>query len=316
MRIWRHLDLHLTLAISAVVGVLGIADVADAGILAGATLATLGIVAAGTLRVRLQLDGVTASTARLAAHAGEPSADRLLGASTSGSGVDLARAVDVRLVGVTLGRTLRNQLTGLRRCLERGGTVRVALISEDAVAEAARRSGVPADPEIFTHRLRSSVDLLRQLTAPGPPGRLEVRLLDFVPSFGLIAVDGDDRDGRIQVDVYSHRFGVPEPSLPLRADRDRDWYQHFLVEFEQLWSTGRPLPGRAGSAQQVIELAAAGGVQEGVELGRRELEDGAVALLLAVPDLDHAGAASDLHAPAAVRPTLPGLDPRADAHGV
>ena len=239
MQIWRHLDLHLTLAISAVVAVLGVADVVDQGILAGATL---GLVAAGTLRVRLQLDGVSTSTARLAAHAGESSADRLLGTSTAGAAADLAGAVDVRLAGVTLGRTLRNQMTGLRRCLERGGTVRIALISEHAAAEAARRSGVPATPEIFTHRLRSSVDLLRQLTELGTPGRLEVRLLDFVPSFGMLAVDGADRDGRIEVDVYSHRFGVGEPTLPLRADRDRAWYQHFLVEFEHLWSAGRPLP--------------------------------------------------------------------------
>jgi hypothetical protein len=243
VRIWRHLDLHLTLLISLVVAVLGAADVVDAGVLAGATLATLGIVAAGTRRVRIQLDGVSASTARLAARTGEQSADRLLATSASGSDIDLATADDVRLVGVTLGRTLRNQAAGLRRCLERGGTVRIAFISEEAVAEAARRSGVAGRPEIFAHRLHSSLDLLRELATPDAPGRLDVRMLDFVPSFGLLAVNADDRDGLIQVDVYSHRFTASEPTLPLRPDRDPGWYRHFRSEFEHIWSAGRPLPG-------------------------------------------------------------------------
>lgn len=239
MRIWRHLDLVLTVLISLTVAILGIADIVDAAVLAGATLATLAVFAAGTLRVRLQLDDVATG---LAASSG-----RRLVQSASGADIDLAGATDVRLAGVTLNRTLRNQLPGLRDCLARGAAVRILLISPAAVAEAARRSAVPDAPEIFTHRLAASMDLLRALAAAPGPGRLEIRLLDFVPAFGLVAVDPGDPGGRLHVDLYSHRFGVGEPALPLRAGRDHDWYGHFRREFDHLWSAARPhAPARAG----------------------------------------------------------------------
>lgn len=233
MRFWRHLDLHLTLLIALTVAVLGVTDVVDAGVLAGATLATLGLVAAGTLRVRLQLADVAAALA-----AGRPSADRLLTSSTSGADIDLAGATDIRLAGVTLSRTLRNQLPGLRDCLRRGGTVRVAVIGEQAIAEAARRSAVPDAPEIFTHRLAASLDLLAALAAEAGPGRLQVRRLDFVPGHGLVVIDPAGPAGRLHVDLYSHRFGADEPTLALRAVRDPAWYRHFLAEFDHLWSAG------------------------------------------------------------------------------
>ena len=52
------------------------------------------------------------------------------------------RARDIRLVGVTLSRTVRTHLPALTRCLAAGGTVRVVVIDPDSGAEqeAARRS--------------------------------------------------------------------------------------------------------------------------------------------------------------------------------
>ena len=108
--------------------------------------------------------------------------------------------------------------------------------------EAARRSTIPSSPEIFAHRLQPSAALVRELAASAGPGRLEVRLLDFVPSTGRLMTDPDGVHGRVRVDIYSHRFGADEPALRLHADRDPVWYGHFRREFEQIWAAGRPAP--------------------------------------------------------------------------
>jgi hypothetical protein len=245
---WRHLDVYLTMAVSLVLGVLGMLNVVNSAMLAGATLAMLGLVGAASLGGRLQVTSLGEATAELANLVRERpeaavSVDRLLSVSTSGTGADLPGAVDIRILGVTLCRTLRNTVLTLRSRLDDGATVRIALLepSPDALQEAARRSTVPGSPELFQHRLQPTIDLLRQLAADAPAGRFQVRLLSFVPAFGLIITDPSEAHGRVDVDIYSHRLAVGEPTLTLLADRDRRWYPHFLQEFERIWSTGRPL---------------------------------------------------------------------------
>jgi hypothetical protein len=249
----RDLDLYATFVIALVVGLLGVFNVVNSGIIAAATLATLALVSIGSLGTRRQVAALEAATRDLyevvrTAGAGA-SADHYLSPSTSGLGVELRGASDIRLVGVSLSRTVRNNVGELERRLAKGAHVRIALIEpgSDAVGEAARRSTIPDTPEIFENRVRPTVDLLRQLAAgPRATGRLEVRFLSFVPVFGLTMVDPDDEDGLIIVDIYAHRSAGPEPVLRLRPLRDARWYRHFQHEFERIWTHGRPVDASDG----------------------------------------------------------------------
>jgi hypothetical protein len=231
-RIWRSFDLLATLAISLTVGLLGMFDLAGGPLLSGATLATLAVLAAGALQSRHQMGGLIELTRQRLVE--KPPADRLLHSSTSGADADLTHATEIDIVGVTLNRTVRNHAGALAQCLRRGGTVRVAVIDPNGpvLGEAARRSTTPDAAEIFANRLRPTLDLLDGLIGLG---RLEVRLLDFVPAFGILAVDG-----RLHVDIYSHTFDGKEAALTLLAGRDHIWHQHFRHEFEQIWSAARP----------------------------------------------------------------------------
>ena len=242
----RQLDLVLTIAVAVLVGVLGALDVVGPTITGGATLTTLGLLAISSLHSRSAMHSLTRSVRALGDRVGGgTSADRLLSPAT-GTGPDLSQARDIRIVGVTLARTVRNQYAALQDRLAAGATVRIVLIAPapTTLAEAARRSTLPDRPEIFEHRLHSTLDLLDTLAArsAGGPGRLEVRLLDFVPAFGLVGVDADADAGHLRVDIYSHRCGTPEPSLPLNAGLDARWFRHFTGEFERVWAAGRPCP--------------------------------------------------------------------------
>lgn len=241
----RQLDLVLTIAVAVVIGVLGALDVVGPAVTGGATLTTLGLLALSSLHGRVAVRTLTHSVRELGDHVGDrASADRLLSPSTSAVELDLGDAHDIRIVGVTLARTVRNHYAALRDRLAAGATVRIALIEPAAatVLEAARRSTIPDQPEIFEHRLRPTLDLLDALAAQAAtgPGRLEVRLLDFVPAFGLVGVDPDTVGGQLRVEIYSHRCGTPEPTLPLYADRDVQWFRHFTAEFDRVWAAGRP----------------------------------------------------------------------------
>jgi hypothetical protein len=246
MRIWRFLDLITTLAVALTVGVLGMLNLVSTPVLAGATLTTLGVVAMGTLTARLQMQslaGTSAELAELTRHhlTDSPSIDRVLTVSASAAGVDLSDAGDIGIIGVTLNCTLRSNLLAFQKCLRRGGTLRVAVIdpSGEVTAEAARRSAMPGAGKVFVRRLRPTLDLLAVLAETAGPGRVEVRLLDFVPAYGLLMVDGRQPYGRIHVDIYPHTLGGPEPALNLHAGHDPAWFPHFAAEFDEIWSAGR-----------------------------------------------------------------------------
>jgi hypothetical protein len=246
----RALDLVLTIAVALAVGVLGALDVVGPAVTGGATLTTLGLLAVGSLHGRSVLGALTRSVAELGRNLGDrTSADRLLAPSTSGVDLELGGADDIRALGVTLARTIRNQYAALQQRLAAGATVRIALIAPHpaTVAEAARRSTIADSPAVFEHRLRPTLDLLDDLAerAAAGPGRLQVRLLDFVPAFGLVAIDAEAPHGQARVDIYSHRCGAPEPALPLYADRDARWFRHFVAEFDRVWEAGRPYDGCA-----------------------------------------------------------------------
>jgi hypothetical protein len=249
----KNIDLYVTFVLALTIGLLGVLGVVDTAAVAAATLATLALVAfssAGNRRQMTALEKATRDLADLVRENGKGvSADQFLVSSTSGLDLDLGAASDIRLVGVTLSRTIRTHFHTLERRMERGAAVKIALVEpgSEAVQEAARRSTVADSPEIFENRLRPTVDLLRHLAAnPASKGRLEIRFLGFVPVFGLAIVDPDDDHGGIQVDIYAHRSSGPEPVIRLARHRDPRWFTHFLQEFDRVWSNGRTAVPRDG----------------------------------------------------------------------
>ncbi|MFV2086866.1 hypothetical protein [Micromonospora sp. LOL_021] len=244
----HRLDTVITVLLALALGLLGVLDVVDTATVAAATLGTLALLTTTVAGERRQLDQVVRrldGAVRLIRHLpAQPSGGMSLRASTSGADVDLTDVEDIALVGVTLGRTLRNQVDQIASRLAAGARIRVALIdpATSVPAEAARRATLPDDRDIFVNRARPTLDLLRELARTARPGTgsLEVRLLPLVPASGMILLDADEETGRIHVDLYSHRPSAAEPMMTLTT-ASLQWYRHFRDEFEHLWRHGRPV---------------------------------------------------------------------------
>jgi hypothetical protein len=228
----ENLELYVTALLSLTLAALGVFDVAGGKVLAAATLATLALLAGSLLGSRRQIAAVAAQIR--AAHSGEVSAVDFF-SSDKPEIVERVRAArDIRIVGITLARTLRNLVDELERGALAGGVIKVALIdvTSTAPAEAARRSTIANRPEVYENRLRPSIDLLRGLVEkPGVNGRIEVRFLPLDPGRS---------NGIVYVDVYSHSSASGDAVFTLKPGRDGHWYEHFQAEFERVWDSGRP----------------------------------------------------------------------------
>jgi hypothetical protein len=235
----KNLEIYLTAAIALVVGVLGVFSIVKPEIVGAATLATLALVAVNALGPRHQVADLESRVADL---------NRLVEAKLAGDGFlsderkDLkqrvVRAADIRFAGVTLSRTMRAYVDDLQKSLERGASVQILVIDPTGSVpeEAARRSTIPDQPDVFEHRVRSTLYVLRDLH---PKERLEVRLLPFLPAFGLLMLDPDDDDGVVHVELGTHRSPGRDPGFTLTAGRDHHWCRHFKAEFDRMWEVSR-----------------------------------------------------------------------------
>ncbi|MFI7614067.1 hypothetical protein ACIBP6_22825 [Nonomuraea terrae] len=235
----KNLEIYVTALIALAVGVLGVFDAVNPKVVGAATLATLALVAVNALGPRHQVADLESRVAELSRQLERSLAggDFLSKDRESLSG-RVGRADDIRFAGVTLSRTVRRYADDLRQALERGASVKVLMIDPVGAApeEAARRSTVPDQPDVFESRVRSTLYVLRDLRAHDG---LEVRLLPLVPAFGLLMLDPGDDDGIVYVELGTHRSPGNDPAFTLSPRRDHAWCRHFGAEFDRLWEVSR-----------------------------------------------------------------------------
>ncbi|MGO9189123.1 MAG: hypothetical protein ACLP8X_11750 [Streptosporangiaceae bacterium] len=234
----------MTVTLSLCIALLSVFAIVDIKIVSATTLAVLALLAVSGLATRHQSEEAGRRLDQLAANlSGDVPADRFLKTRMPALDDEIAAAADIRLVGVTLTRTVRDLLPVLDRRLRRGACVRVLVIDGDSPArtEAVARSRGADSPDFYQHRLASTIDLLGVLaSATQDESALQLRLLQYVPTFGMCLIDPAETYGRIHVEIYQHETIEQNPSFSLQADRDSHWYQLFARQFETLWDSAQP----------------------------------------------------------------------------
>jgi hypothetical protein len=66
-----------------------------------------------------------------------------------------------------------------------------------------------------------------------------LRLLPYIPSFGIIAVDPAEANGVIYVEIYRHKSLEENAAFKLERERDQRWYDYFLSQYNVLWESAR-----------------------------------------------------------------------------
>ena len=244
----NNLEIYVTTLVSLALALLGVFDVVAPPVVAAATLGTLALLALSSLGSRHQVQDLRRSMETLTeavnnAIPDDLPAHRFLAVKAPELHDELRGAGDIRLVGVTLGRTVRDLARTIERRLRAGATVRVVVIDPDGSApiDAIERTLGVTSPELYRPRIKSTIEILDNLAAEsGGSGRIEVKLLPFVPAFGMYLIDPDEQDGRVYVEIYQHRSREPNPCFQLKAERDGHWYKFFVNQFDVLWDSARP----------------------------------------------------------------------------
>lgn len=174
-----------------------------------------------------------------------PSAESFFAREPSSAFAGFSTFSEVCISGMNLRRTATSHIGLFERRLKEGATLRFLLVdpNSDAVSIIADRNYVYKDSEVLKSVIQSSLESLCHMGAgQNVNGTLEVRVLRYVPSYGLTMIDPNQSGGRILVDAYPYR--VPPDDYPcfwLEREKDGRWFQFFRAQFSAMWESAKPI---------------------------------------------------------------------------
>lgn len=154
-------------------------------------------------------------------------------------------ATDICICGTSLMRSSTTLRGEFERLLRRGVRLKFLLIDPagsaiDVVAD--RNYEAQYSSQTFQFQLRASLASLvnlRQIAAS--EGLLEVRVLDTVPSIGLMYVRRTDESEVVYVQVFPYRRSHGErPWFVVNNVTDNIWTRYFVDQFNSMWRDARP----------------------------------------------------------------------------
>jgi len=236
----ENIDLYLIVLAAFLVGAISLLGVTTGNLTASVTLAILGLIAIATIKNRHEFEQAVRSLIELKGNA--RAVDFFL-TDKKISEQSFSSANTIFLLGMTLGRTTREYMYVLGERLIAGAKIRIVILDPtmDALLEQLTlRSSGKTSIEYWRSRLETIKTVIRVIAeTPNAKGILEVGYLPYIPSFGFIMIEPDERNGVCFVELYHHKSAKPNPTFCLHVGSDPDWYKFFREQFEILWMSCR-----------------------------------------------------------------------------
>lgn len=243
IRSGKNLDVYATLVVSIVISVLGVIGVANQNIIASAILATLALVSFNILLSRRDNEEIKDSfisstiSGGLAKRFFIQEYDRLFLRKT------LSTSHKAFFWGLTFETTLPLIQFTLEQGLESGLDVRFLLLKRNSNAtEMTAFRNRHKDVTQVNLDLESALTRLKVINSKKLKGKIEVREIDYLPPWTIIATDHHLPTGKMFVRLMSFRTpNETRPTFELDGLTDNDWHKFFCQQFEMVWAEAEPV---------------------------------------------------------------------------
>lgn len=229
----ENIDLYLTLTIALILAGLSLFGIGQS-MLGSITLAVLALLTFSSLVNRRKLEETVEKLNR--------DQNALLDRFPTNREEHMKGAKELWLVGLTLNKTISNYYSLLLENLKQGDHVRVLIVNPGSVYGsliAQRKFSHDKVSEIRTYQQLTLKRLMALKTEkslkPELQSNLEVRLTNYPPFFGAIALELDSTEGVIYIEHYSYQMEDDLPKLEFRQN-DTKWFQFYGQQIKKMWS--------------------------------------------------------------------------------
>ena len=156
----------------------------------------------------------------------------------------IEKAVDIRLSGVVLQHTTRENLDVFAGQLREGASIKIMILDPNGSAiQRLIKPGSNLTMDAVQANSQITIQNLKWLTKlPDSKGLVELRFVDEDLLFNVLAFDPDKEYGTIFVEFYPQRWALgSRPRMELNTRRDEFWFNYFKNQFDKLWDDCRPV---------------------------------------------------------------------------
>jgi len=153
----------------------------------------------------------------------------------------LRQAKSISINGITLSRTSDSFWGTFKQRIVEGAKIRILIVdpNHQALDIAVNRFHKHQDLNRLRRESEHALDNFESLMAEQTANKaFQVRLLPFVPPYGIWLIDADTPRAEIWVELYSFR-DEPEPTFHLLPNRDGEWFAFFQRQFEIMWNASK-----------------------------------------------------------------------------
>ena len=242
----QGLDFYITALLAGIISVLGMIGVADQTVISSAILAILCLISYGLIKNRRQEEEIRTKLLQLSVN--EKLSDRFLSHDFNPYELKerIIHAKKSIFWGPTFTQTVQTLTSSISQWLQEGNSFRFLLI-EDHVSSsemAAFRNILRRTTNKVNKLVENTLLRLAEIKDANAnfSGSLEVRVINYLPPWTMIATEPDSSDGFMSVRLLPYRIlNDKRPLFTLRREKDNYWFQYFLYQFEAVWEEGKEI---------------------------------------------------------------------------
>lgn len=242
--IYQNLDLYITITIAVVIAILGLIGIVDQTVISSAILATLSLVSYSLIKSRHQDEEIKLKLLEI--NSRNKLSENFF--SQEFNPYDLresvAQAKEVIFLGLTFTQTVQVLSFPFAQVLGQNHKIRFLLIEEKSSAAkmAAFRNNLRRTQEKVDKLVEDTLIRLAEVSSsvPGSQKNLEVRVIDYLPSWTLISINPYEASGYMWLRLTTFRIpNDKRPGFKLRRELDNKWFPFFLEQFEAIWQEAK-----------------------------------------------------------------------------
>lgn len=233
----QNLDIYITSAIAIIVAILDILGVANQSIISAAILTILSVVLMGLLQNRRENALITRTLDRITKY--EPSADLFFEKEFDREELKkiILRSQKVYFWSVTFNTTLRVLRYTIEQALLSGTEIHILLVEPNSLTSERSRFLDKSRKEKTNKGIRDTLTMLAEISTSIKAEKLEVRLVHYLPTCAMIAVNPHLQTGLLRIRLNTiHIPGKTRPSFTLFRNRDNEWFEFFYNQYELVWN--------------------------------------------------------------------------------
>lgn len=148
---------------------------------------------------------------------------------------------EICVQGISLYRYIPHYRTEFARALQKGVNLRVILVHPNsaAVEMSAFRSSSQASAQLQRDDILRTLETLRSLKNHIANARVEVRLLDYMPGFGITVYKHHTDEGLSVCEVHLYPFKTSASYAAAIGPHPifhKHWFAYFSDQFERMWN--------------------------------------------------------------------------------